>query len=534
MISQGSLPLWSPPATVRPLDPDTGTVYIDQNAARYPASPLEPLFRALLVENPGFSPGDVDLVTDRNNICKLLRFVQASSNDSFQILVEVVGNGDKATALFTRLEPKTVEVIQGFRGYGRNFGKAYTKVSAVGMKGYHRVVGYAFAGMRCVVRHKTDAYVGGSNNPKGAGDSLSNALGGLSLSGPEILKTASRLTVVRSGDAVDVAVSSMLEIKTRAASRTLDMAEVLPQLWISQTPKLAVGYHNRGVFNNVQVRDMAGEILRWETANQGHLGELAGLLAEIIRVVKRARDCRAVVEYTGGSTVRVVAGNGKPALPEDLYARWKTIATPEVKAAQEVREGKENEEALSLIPIGTPFASDMEYAIRKGPRQFFCRLPGHISDYRLICQRLKSLPPDTIDKVLNRRGFTYKDIMADFRRGKDEWDPDERREIKGLKAVARDAAFRLVYMLFSGEATAEDRNIAYNAVFFAVSHRRIFGARTRQIVRAAFEDRFSMTEKQRSMMDKFSKTWSVEDVNKGENETTEEECVGFDSDSDYY
>lgn len=189
------------------------------------------------------------------------------------------------------------------------------------------------------MRHETDAYVR-ERNTEGVDDSLLSALEGLSLSEPE--KMASGLAIMRSRNKTDVGVSSTLEIKTCAASRSLDMAGVLPQLWISQTPKLAVGYHRRGVFENVRVRDMTREILQWEAANQGDLKKLAGLLAEIIRVVKRASDCRVMVEYTGGASLRIVAGDGKPALPEDLYAKWNDNATLEEEVGFEAGKGKEN------------------------------------------------------------------------------------------------------------------------------------------------------------------------------------------------
>ncbi|KAK3331841.1 hypothetical protein B0T19DRAFT_367011 [Cercophora scortea] len=542
----GSPPLWSPPSTPRRLEPDSGAVYIDQNAARCPASPLEPLFRAILLEKPDFPLSDVDLVTDRNNIRKLLRFVQASSSEPFQIRIEVIehdGGSGYSTALFTRVEPKTMDVIQEFRGYGRVFEKIYTKPSSKAGRptGYYRIAGYNFGGLKCLVRNETDAHVG-EGNTQGADDSLSAALGGMSLSGPE--KTASGLTIVKSGDQTDAADSSALEIKTRAASRKLDMDDVLPQLWISQTPKLAVGYHHRGLFNDVQVRDMTDEILQWEAANRGDLGKLAGLLAEIIRVVKQAADRRAVVEYPGGPSLRIVAGDGKPALPDDLYAQLdsKSETTPEaVTVAPSAEKGKEKETAAvhkelseatpSPIPVGTPFAADMEYAIQKGPRQFFRRLPSTLSSYRLLCEQLKSLPLDvTINKVLNGRELTYKSIMADFRLGKDDWDPEEQTNTRGLKTVARDAAFRLVYVLLAGEAKAEDRNAAYNAAFFVVSHLRMFGPRTRQMVRAAFEDRFAITDKQRCSMDQFAKN---SDADKGDDSTTAVN-VWYGSDSDYY
>ncbi|KAK4185250.1 hypothetical protein QBC35DRAFT_504089 [Podospora australis] len=521
----GSPPLWTPPTTAPELEPDSGTVYVDQNAARCPPFPLEPLFRAALAENPDFSLHNVDLVTDRGNIRKLLRFVQASSDDHFQILVEVIGDGDSTTALFTRVEPKTMETLQGFRGYGRNFEKAYTEQSA-GMSGHYRIVGYNFGGLRCVVRHETDAYIRDAG-VDALSDTLVNDLAGLSISEAE--KTASELTVVRSGKKADVPTSSLLEIKTRAASRVLDMAEVLPQLWISQTPNLAVGYYSKGVFKDVKVQDMTADILWWEAASQGDLGRLAGLLINIIYAVRRSSDRQAVVEYTGGSSLRVVNGNGKPALPEDLYAKCKVIATEEkMETNRDVEKGKKSEEIAPLIPVDTPFASDIEYAIRKGPRQFFCRLPGNLSNYRSLCEQLKSLSPEAVSKVLAQISFTYKDIMADFRRGKSDYDPDEGREIGGVKTLARDAAFRLVYMLLSGDARAEDRNAAYNATFFVVSHSRIFGSRTRKMVREAFEDRFYITVKQRTMMDR----WIAEDADEGEDETTEED-VWHDSDSDY-
>ncbi|KAH6635532.1 hypothetical protein B0J18DRAFT_50160 [Chaetomium sp. MPI-SDFR-AT-0129] len=537
----GSPPLWSPPTTTSPrVDPDSGTVYIDQNGARSPSSPLEPLFRAALVENADFSLRNIDLVTDRGNLRKLLRFVRASSSEAFRILVEVVredGDGDiNTTALFTRVESQTVETIRGFRGYGRNFEKAYTKQPA-GQSGHHRIVGYNFGGMRCVVRYETDAYVGSD-----AGlDTLVDSLGALSLSETE--KTPSGLTVVRSsttGKQPEIPASSILEIKTRTASRVLDMAEVLPQLWASQTPKLAVGYYSSdGVFKNVEVRDMASEISFWEAASREDLGKLAGLLGEIIRAVRGVSGCRAVVEYTGGSDLRVVAaGEGqKPALPDDLYVKWKISPTAGALETTTIRDvekrAKESEETgPSIIPIGTPFASDMEYAIRKGPRQFFCRLRGTLSDYRHLCQCLRSLSPEAVSKVLGRINFTYRDIMADFRRGKSDYDDDERRHICGAKTVARNAAFRLVYMFLADDAWAQDRNAAYNAAFFVVSHHRIFGVRTRGIVRAVYEDKFFVTYKQRAMMDKWSKAEISEDVDKGESETTEAEERGYGYDSD--
>lgn len=172
----------------------------------------------------------------------------------------------------------------------------------------------------------------------------------------------------------------------------------------------------------------------------------------------------------------------------------------------------------------------MEYDIRKGPRQFFVRLPGNLSDYRSVCQSLKMLSPEVVSKVLGRISFTYQDIMADFRLGKSDYDFDKGRETDGLKTASRDGAFRLVCMFLSGGAEAEDQNAAFNEAFFIVSHPSIFKPRTRQIVREIFEGRFSITYKQRVAMDEYKKTRDVDDFDNREDETIEEDVYRY---SDY-
>ncbi|KAL1857544.1 hypothetical protein Daus18300_010302 [Diaporthe australafricana] len=366
ILVPGSPPLWSPPSVLRKLAPDSGVVYIDQNAARNPRFPLEPLFRALYVDNPDFQVRDIDLVTDRNNIRKLLRFVQGSSSDAFQIRVELAGN---RTALFTRVEAKTTDLIQGFRGYGRNFEKAYTKTER-GTSAHHRIVSYEFGGMSCIVRHETDGYVE-DKSPTELADSLSDALKGLSMSKPDNVGSYPAATIVEAGGrAVDL--SSTLEIKTRAASRHLDMGEVLSQLWISQTRNLVVGYHQNGVFDNVQLRDMTNETRQWEMTNQKDLCKLACLLEKIIGVVKRSGVRDAVVNYGGGTRLQMLAGDGKQALPDDLYVKWDMdtaqtgrgdvakLSKDDESEATSGRQRHEEDTTLLLIPDGTPFSDYIE------------------------------------------------------------------------------------------------------------------------------------------------------------------------------
>ncbi|KAB5526488.1 hypothetical protein GE09DRAFT_1178184 [Coniochaeta sp. 2T2.1] len=447
-----------------------------------PSTPLSPPRRS------DFQIGDVDLVTDRNNIRKLLRFVQGSSGNAFQIAVEVAGS---KSALFTRTETKTTDVIRGFRGYGHNFEKAYTK----GPEGcaHHRIISYKFGDMNCIVRHETDGYVD-NKGPRELGDNLLDALEGLSISKSDNVVTDPAVTIVKTGGkAVDP--SSTLEIKTRVASRKIEMAEVFPQLWISQTLKLVVGYHRNGIFDDIQLRDMTNEIRQWETTNQRDLSKLACLPVKIIGVVKHRGDRRAVVRYDGGTRLRIVASERKRALPDDLYAKWE--GSDDESEATSGKQLSKQETTGLLIPYGTPFSDIIDYAARKGLRQFFRRMPTLLSDYRVLCKTLEFLSIDVLG------GREMRDIMDDMRRGKSDWDPVERREIEGSKGLVRDSAFRLLYL---------------------------FLYRTRMMIRAAFEAQFRVSDKQRKNLDKWPLGSQEDEV---QDATTEEEGIDLYFDSDY-
>ncbi|CAI0645625.1 unnamed protein product, partial [Colletotrichum noveboracense] len=317
----GSPPRWAPPTVPPRMTPDTGTVYVDQNAARCPDHPLEPLFRAIRAHKPSFELSDVDVVSDRNNIRKLLRFVQASSSEGFEIKAEMTG---KKTLLFTRVEEQPTETIRTFKGFGHNFERTYTKGLA-GSTGHHRIVSYRFGGMNFLLRHETDGYVADGMDPstaaKEAGiDDLSDLLGSMSVSKARD-PANSRITVVTEGNQpTDVELT--LEIKTRAASRKLATEDVLPQLWLSQTPLLVVAYHHQNYFHDVKVRDMRQEVRDWEATNRTILRKLAYLISLIRQVVEKSDSRRAVVRYDGGPAVQLISDVQSRALPEDLYSLW--------------------------------------------------------------------------------------------------------------------------------------------------------------------------------------------------------------------
>ena len=347
----GSPALWSALSTPRRLDKDSGLVYIAQNAARHPDSPLEPLFRALYITDPSFDIRSTDVVSDRNNIRKLLSFINPGSSrnrhEAFTINIEVAKN----TTIFCRAETATQEYIQPheFKGFGHEFEKAYTTSQISDSTGHHRVISYHFGDLKFIIRHETDGYVGAGtgisfSSKEPEKDVLSNMLGSLSLSPanspPNTTSTGSILEVRQEGQVIPL--DSTLEIKTRVSHKPLDIQEVIPQLWVSQTPKLVRAYHNNGTFNKPVVEDMTTLIKRWEERNQKHLRKLAALINRIIGVVKGCGGSAAIKYDVEGDKLVICKVDGGKMLPKDLYSKWDDEDTPEAEVNTEHDAGAES------------------------------------------------------------------------------------------------------------------------------------------------------------------------------------------------
>lgn len=96
-----------------------------------------------------------------------------------------------------------------------------------------------------------------------------------------------------------VPLASTLEIKTRVLHKPLEIQEVAPQLWISQTPKLVRAYHQNGTFQRPVVEDVAAVIKNWEERKQNDLQKLAALIRKIINLAKECEG-KAVLKYNRG------------------------------------------------------------------------------------------------------------------------------------------------------------------------------------------------------------------------------------------
>ncbi|KAI9782553.1 MAG: hypothetical protein M1816_001850 [Peltula sp. TS41687] len=325
----GSPAIWSPPAHRRKLEPDSEEVFIDQNAARYGAFPMEPMLRALFEMHPDHNVDDVDVIICRNPMGKLFDFINANSKP-FEMDVEMIG--DKV--VFLRKEVNVTEVINEFRGFGHTFPDEFTRWDSEvrGSSSHHRIVKYELAGWRYLVCCESDAYLiekagvlGEAPSPRTRGNSdLASAIAELSSGDMMTIdekrtKTGQDLVIRSRGR--EIGQEAVVEIKTRAAHRVLDMESVLPRLWISQTPNLVAGYHKGGRFEDVQVLDVRKDLDEWEEArNSVNLRKLNSLLRQIVDTVQNtiAMKCRVRRASSGGLQIWELHIDRPSVLPDDL------------------------------------------------------------------------------------------------------------------------------------------------------------------------------------------------------------------------
>ncbi|KAI0642899.1 hypothetical protein C8Q79DRAFT_1012907 [Trametes meyenii] len=330
IIVPGSPPVWQERALPYHVPYDKGIRMIDQNGFRMgPASCLLPLFRAvdIVAEDNGDTShewSDVDVVTDRNGLRKLIRWLNHSGSDhdepprEFRIDLQLGGN---KTVLMHRWEKRTREIAAPPKsGCGISFERETTSPAQGCTRGtgHHRIVKYDFGGLKMVVRFEVDACTApqptsttatrrasatasqapprrSTDNDAPNVDSLAEVLAGLGVSSTAVDPTpspntaASMVSVIRAG--TQVPQDAIVELVTRADRfvHQFDWEEKYPQLLLSYTPHLFLGIHNRGLFDRVEKYSLGGAELRHVESDpniQATFRRLVSVLRTIQNLVK--------------------------------------------------------------------------------------------------------------------------------------------------------------------------------------------------------------------------------------------------------
>lgn len=289
---------------------------------------MEPAVRALLKQDSQFPTKDIDVVTCTSALGNLVRFVHGVDKE-FRIILARVGH----TVFFIRRENSPTELIPNVKGYGHTFPEEYTtwEKDVKSSKSHQRMIQYRFGGLCLLVRFGVDGYFRKEDDkpdPPAKMNSLLRDLGSASV-GKETATGRGRLRMQKGGQPTcqqsifDIKTRSAFDFKTRTIKKEIDMSDITPRLWISQIPTLVVGFHQRGLFEDIRIQDVRKEIEEWETANRDTLRQLASLLHTLIEFSRTSRTQLEICRSASGSLeIRRLLDESFEALPDDLRARW--------------------------------------------------------------------------------------------------------------------------------------------------------------------------------------------------------------------
>ncbi|KAI0049458.1 hypothetical protein FA95DRAFT_1489223 [Auriscalpium vulgare] len=342
IIVPGSPPTWTEPTLPLRVQPDSEVHISHQNGYRMSSRQLLPLMKAVDTLGKPVNWPSVDLVTDRNNLRKLLRWINGTTKKedgtykNFRIDLELAG---AQTILFNRWEVRDREAANT-RAYGIKFEQATTTLPAGCEKstGHHRIVKYDFFDLSMVVRFEVDACLRADKTRVRSAakpatvDDLSHSMGSMQLAPPApAVVPSSRagqsdttsLAVIHAG--TEVKQDKILELATRSINfiENMDWTEVYPQLYLSQTPHFYLGVHSRGNFSRIQKRSLAEVDLEAQKqagdANMQKLGRALELIQDI--VIEHGHGKRlSLVCMDGILKVHERVGDG--CLPPDAMARF--------------------------------------------------------------------------------------------------------------------------------------------------------------------------------------------------------------------
>ncbi len=292
---------------------------------------MEPTIRAVRAMQPKYDFQSLDVVGCGSTFGNLMRCA-SSQPRPFRFDIDVVGE----TLFLVRREKSPLEQITDLRGYGHTFPEAHTSWDAEvgGSCSHQRIIDYDFGGLHLLVRTETDAYVKEPNSTPAAVKSstmqttFEDALGEISLSSHDFTLQSSisdqKLQLTMKGSIVDQA--QIFDIKTRASYAPYDMNEILPRLWLNQTWKFLIAYHDHGCFDDPKVKDVKQDVLQWQLANTSLLARFHALIKRIIDAASDANTQQLEVSWDGQGPLCITEQIGKKrkALPSDLSELWET------------------------------------------------------------------------------------------------------------------------------------------------------------------------------------------------------------------
>ncbi|SPN99808.1 uncharacterized protein DNG_02660 [Cephalotrichum gorgonifer] len=327
----GNPPRWTPMSGTQRFPRDSGSFPLDRNGYHSPKHPFEATALSILHAKPEPPEIDFDFVCASASLGYLISFCLGGNEfRPFRALVEVVGG---AVHLFRR-DNSPAELIPDVQGYGHTFPDAYTSWDSgtAGSTSHQRVIRYALGGLNILLRGEIDGYLPWSapaRAPKAKVASVDELVAGLDMSNLSPRTTTDTETsaiAVRTAGSAPVPQSSLFDLKTRSVSRKGDdiLTQQLPRLWRSQIPNFILAFHERGVFDDITVRNVRDRIVAWERENAETIAVLIALLRRLADIVSTSEGGKVELTATveGRIEVREQLPDAGEVLSSNVRARW--------------------------------------------------------------------------------------------------------------------------------------------------------------------------------------------------------------------
>lgn len=69
------------------------------------------------------------------------------------------------------------------------------------------------------------------------------------------------------------------------------MEDILPKLWVNQSSKFLIAYHEHGLFDHPKVANVRQEVVDWESSNSALLARFHAHVKRIVNVVNKCNCC---------------------------------------------------------------------------------------------------------------------------------------------------------------------------------------------------------------------------------------------------
>jgi hypothetical protein len=228
-------------------------------------------------------------------------------------------------------------------GYGHAFPESYTSwdPDVKGSASHQRLIRYSFGDLDLVVRFEGDGYFAETPFASKASQdaSVDDLIPGLQEGGKisEQLSPGTKLTVQRAGEIVSQEL--VFDIKTRSIKKKSHENTVdgeLPRMWIAQISKFVLGYHDSGVFDDIEIKDVREDLEKWERDHNKALLKLAALIHNIIAAVRGRPDAKLELCLSGSGRLefREQGPGAGDVLSAETKAAWSKVDVEPVDADQ--------------------------------------------------------------------------------------------------------------------------------------------------------------------------------------------------------